>query len=58
LLARLSHREQTIVVLRFFGEMTQTQIAEKIGISQMHVSRLLARSLQKLRVVAGDGAAS
>jgi len=50
----LSHREQTIVVLRFFGEMTQTQIAEKIGISQMHVSRLLARSLQKLRVRACD----
>ena len=58
LLAQLSERERTIVVLRFFGEMTQTQIAEEVGLSQMHVSRLLARSLQKLRVVAGDGAAS
>ena len=54
LLAKLSEREQTIVMLRFFGEMTQTQIAEQVGLSQMHVSRLLARSLQKLRVGAGD----
>ena len=58
LLATLSEREQTIVVLRFFGEMTQTQIAEEVGISQMHVSRLLARSLQKLRVGAGDSPAN
>ena len=57
LLATLSEREQTIVVLRFFGEMTKTQIAEEVGISQMHVSRLLARSLQKLRVGAGDSRA-
>jgi RNA polymerase sigma-B factor len=49
LLAQLSERERTIVVLRFFGEMTQTQIAEEVGLSQMHVSRLLARSLRKLR---------
>ena len=54
LLATLSEREQTIVILRFFGEMTQTQIAEEVGLSQMHVSRLLARSLQKLRVRACD----
>jgi RNA polymerase sigma-B factor len=36
-------------MLRFFGNMTQTQIAERLGISQMHVSRLLARSLATLR---------
>jgi RNA polymerase sigma-B factor len=53
LLATLSEREQTIVVLRFFGEMTQTQIAEEVGLSQMHVSRLLARSLRELRGGAG-----
>ena len=45
----LPERERTILLLRFFGNLTQTQIAEKIGISQMHVSRLLARTLQKLR---------
>jgi RNA polymerase sigma-B factor len=48
-LAQLSPREQKIVVLRFFGNLTQTQIAERVGISQMHVSRLLARALATLR---------
>jgi RNA polymerase sigma-B factor len=37
------------VILRFFGNLTQTQIAERVGISQMHVSRLLVRSLATLR---------
>jgi RNA polymerase sigma-B factor len=45
----LDEREQRIVMLRFFGGLTQTQIAEQVGISQMHVSRLLARSLRTLR---------
>jgi RNA polymerase sigma-B factor len=45
----LSEREQKIIILRFFGNLTQTQIAERIGISQMHVSRLLAKSLSILR---------
>jgi RNA polymerase sigma-B factor len=36
-------------MLRFFGEMTQMQIAERLGISQMHVSRLLSRTLKQLR---------
>jgi len=36
-------------VLRFFDGLTQSQIADRIGISQMHVSRLLARTLQDLR---------
>jgi RNA polymerase sigma-B factor len=49
LVRELPERERTILLLRFFGNLTQTQIAEKIGISQMHVSRLLARTLQKLR---------
>jgi RNA polymerase sigma-B factor len=49
LLAELPSRERGIVVMRFFGGMTQSQIATKIGISQMHVSRLLASTLRKLR---------
>jgi RNA polymerase sigma-B factor len=48
LLAILPEREQTIVYLRFFEGLTQSEIAEQIGISQMHVSRLLVRSLEKL----------
>jgi RNA polymerase sigma-B factor len=48
-LEALGPREQKIVVLRFFGNLTQTQIAERVGISQMHVSRLLARSLAAMR---------
>jgi RNA polymerase sigma-B factor len=50
LLEALPERERMIVMLRFFGEMTQTQIAERIGVSQMHVSRLLSRTLTQLRV--------
>jgi RNA polymerase sigma-B factor len=54
----LPPRERRILYLRFFRGMTQTQIAEEIGISQMHVSRLLARSLARLRdSVADDDAA-
>jgi RNA polymerase sigma-B factor len=49
LIRRLPEREQRIIALRFFGNMTQSQIADQIGISQMHVSRLLARSLKQLR---------
>jgi RNA polymerase sigma-B factor len=49
MLDRLPERERTILLLRFFGELTQTQIAERIGISQMHVSRLLSRTLKRLR---------
>lgn len=49
LLARLPARERTILRLRFFQNMTQSQIAAEIGISQMHVSRLLARTLAELR---------
>ncbi len=49
LLSRLNDRERRILMLRFFAGMTQSQIAEEVGISQMHVSRLLARTLTKLR---------
>jgi RNA polymerase sigma-B factor len=48
-LARLPEREQKIIAMRFFGNMTQSQIAAEIGISQMHVSRLLAHALTVLR---------
>ena len=48
LLAVLPEREQRIVFLRFFGGLTQSEIANEIGISQMHVSRLLTRSLETL----------
>jgi RNA polymerase sigma-B factor len=48
-LARLPERDATIVMMRFFGHMTQTQIAERVGVSQMHVSRLLTASLHQLR---------
>ena len=48
-LDELPQRERTIVVLRFFANMTQTQIADEVGISQMHVSRLLSRTLARLR---------
>jgi RNA polymerase sigma-B factor len=45
----LPEREQLILKLRFEEGLTQTQIAEKIGISQMHVSRLIRRSLERMR---------
>lgn len=49
LLETLGHREKRILLLRFFRNMTQAQIAEEIGVSQMHVSRLLTRTLARLR---------
>ena len=50
----LPDRERKILVLRFFRDWTQSQIADELGISQMHVSRLLSQTLQKLReAVAG-----
>jgi RNA polymerase sigma-B factor len=53
LLARLPERERLVVRLRFFAHMTQSEIAARLGISQVHVSRLLARSLQRLRDAGG-----
>lgn len=49
LIAALSERERTILTLRFFRDMTQTEIAQQLGCSQMHVSRLLAQVLDTLR---------
>jgi RNA polymerase sigma-B factor len=49
LLAQLEPREKRILLLRFFKGMTQSQIAADVGISQMHVSRVLARTLSRLR---------
>jgi RNA polymerase sigma-B factor len=49
LLASLPERERRILTMRFFHDMTQSQIAAEIGISQMHVSRLLTSTLAKLR---------
>ncbi len=49
LISRLPVREQRIIAMRFFGSMTQSQIAVEMGISQMHVSRLLSRALSVLR---------
>jgi RNA polymerase sigma-B factor len=45
----LPERERTILYLRFFEDKTQSEIAEELGISQMHVSRLLSRSLETVR---------
>lgn len=53
-LRALPERERKILMYRFFRDWTQSQIAEELGISQMHVSRLLAQTLQRLRdAVAG-----
>jgi RNA polymerase sigma-B factor len=46
----LDERERKILHLRFFEGLTQSQIAQQVGISQMHVSRLIRRSLEKIRV--------
>jgi RNA polymerase sigma-B factor len=56
LLVQLSARERMIVTMRYREDMTQREIADRVGLSQMHVSRLLSRSVQQLRRIA-DGAA-
>ena len=48
-LATLPRRERAIVIMRFYGDLTQTQIADRLGISQMHVSRLLSTTFARLR---------
>ncbi|MBA3291556.1 MAG: RNA polymerase sigma factor SigF [Actinomycetota bacterium] len=48
-MAKLPERERRILYLRFFSGMTQSEIADRLGISQMHVSRLLNRTLMRLR---------
>jgi RNA polymerase sigma-B factor len=54
LLTRLAPREQLIIRLRFFDELTQSEIAVRVGISQMQVSRLIRHSLIHLRALATD----
>jgi RNA polymerase sigma-B factor len=53
----LPEREQRILAMRFYGNMTQAEIGERLGISQMHVSRLLARALAYLRECLLEGEA-
>ncbi|HZR15150.1 MAG TPA: SigB/SigF/SigG family RNA polymerase sigma factor [Acidimicrobiia bacterium] len=55
LLSNLPPRERRIVYLRFFDGLTQSEIANEVGISQMHVSRLLTKSLESLRSAALAG---
>jgi RNA polymerase sigma-B factor len=45
----LPRREQQILIMRFYGNHTQEEVAARLGISQMHVSRLQARALARLR---------
>jgi RNA polymerase sigma-B factor len=45
----LPDEQREVVVLAYFGGLSQSQIAEQVGISQMHVSRLIRRSLEKIR---------
>jgi RNA polymerase sigma-B factor len=55
LMAHLDERERTILRLRFHEDLTQSEIGQQIGISQMHVSRLLRQALTRLRILAQDG---
>lgn len=52
LMQELGQRERTILYLRYFGQLSQSEIAERIGISQVHVSRLLRSSVATLRAKA------
>jgi len=49
LIGRLPERERQIVLLRYVEELTQDEIAARMGISQMHVSRLLRRAIERMR---------
>ncbi|WP_410644261.1 sigma-70 family RNA polymerase sigma factor [Amycolatopsis sp. lyj-346] len=48
-MAKVPPRERAIIRMRFFDDLSQSQIAERIGVSQMQISRLLARTLEQLR---------
>jgi RNA polymerase sigma-B factor len=56
-LTDLPERQQRVLAMRFYGNMTQTEIGQRLGISQMHVSRLLAASLSHLRECLTGGTA-
>jgi RNA polymerase sigma-B factor len=53
-LRRLGPRDRQILYMRFFEDMRQAEIAERLGVSQMHVSRLLRNALERSRVLAGE----
>jgi RNA polymerase sigma-B factor len=53
--ADLPERERRVLYLRFFRGMTQSEIADVIGVSQMHVSRILAQTLERLRAAVSEG---
>jgi RNA polymerase sigma-B factor len=55
-LKTLPERERLILHLRFMEDLTQSEIAQRIGVSQMHVSRLIRRALEHVRAVAGPAA--
>jgi RNA polymerase sigma-B factor len=50
----LSGRERVIIYLRFYESVSQTEIAKRLNVSQMHVSRLQAKALEKLRAILGE----
>jgi RNA polymerase sigma-B factor len=54
----LSKRERDVLQLRFVEDLTQTEIADRIGVSQMQVSRILRRAISRLGELAADGAGS
>ena len=54
LLNELAPRDRRVLEMRFFEELTQSEIAESVGVSQMHVSRLLSRALGELRSRVGE----
>jgi len=55
-LEALPERERLILQLRFEQDLTQAEIAEQVGVSQMHVSRLLRRSLDRLAAASSEAA--
>ena len=55
-LAALPARDRVVLHLRFVEDLTQAEIAERVGVSQMHVSRLIRRALERLRRVAEHSA--
>lgn len=55
-LETLPERERLILHMRFAEDLTQSEIAERIGVSQMHVSRLIRRALEQVRLVAAEAA--
>jgi RNA polymerase sigma-B factor len=48
-LEEISERDRKVLHLRFVEDMTQSEIAERVGVSQMHVSRILRATIEKLR---------